>query len=330
MDFASLVSGAGARPIRFGLLIPLLALCMGCEEPPVETPPAPAKLADGVTVDREARDRLGLRLERLAAATYTPATDGFASVLAADSLAELDAELKTAAAARALADAARARAEGLYAAPHAISLAEVENTRRDAAVAAAAVERLERHLALSWGTASPFRDAASRQAWLARLTAGEVVLARLELPLGSALPTTAKAFSLLPLAGERPFAVEKFWPAAADPSLPGPTWLALVSGASLPQPGERLRLRAQAGTPLRGFQIPDSALVLEDGAAWVYVAKAADHFERRPLALALAIPGGYFAADGFSAGEEVVVHGAGLLLALETGARNPDSGDEED
>ena len=37
-----------------------------------------------------------------------------------------------------------------------------------------------------------------------------------------------------------------------------------------------------------------------------------------------------FPATLCTAVNDVIVHGAGLLLALETGARNPDSGDEED
>lgn len=319
---------------QFWLLLALLAAA-GCRpaatEPP-QQPAEPAALAaaaapGSLAFESETRERYGLRLEALAAAIYVPDVPGFATVLSAEPLAELDADLARAGAGRDQAENALARAEALYAAEQSASLASLETARREEAIATAEVERAANRLAFAWGAASPFRDGGRRHAWLARLAEGRAALARLELPLGSPAPA-GTAFEVTPLgaAGSAdPLHVALVWPAAGDPARPGPSWLALLTGENLPQPGERLQVAAHAGAPLHGVLVPAAALVLEDGAAWVY-AVAGEKLARKPLSLIQPLHGGYFMAAGFTAGEQVVVHGAGLLLALETGSLHPPSG----
>lgn len=313
------------------LLAAALLFAQACSAPepapaPAQTPP-PA--AEGLVVDDALSRRLGLELAPLEAFSRAAGVEGTGRVLSAEPLAELDAELAAARAARAGSQAALERAEGLYAAEQAGSLANVEAARREAALDAAQLDRAERRLALAWGTAAPFKDEVERKSWLERLSRGQAVLVQLELPLGTALPPAAASFEVERVAGEGRWRAQPVWPAPADAALPGPSYLALLTGSALPQPGERLRATVTSGTARAGVRIPTSALVLAEGGAWVYCEEEG-HLERRALPLGEPVPGGYFVAAGFAPGEKVVVKGAGLLLALETGAPSQGGEAEED
>jgi hypothetical protein len=88
--------------------------------------------------------------------------------------------------------------------------------------------------------------------------------------------------------------------------------------------GERLAVRVASGAPLSGTVVPTSAIVLSGGEAWCYV-RGDDGFTRRRVDLSRPVAQGYFQQQAFTVGEPVVVAGAGLLLARETGG-----GAEED
>ena len=88
--------------------------------------------------------------------------------------------------------------------------------------------------------------------------------------------------------------------------------------------GERLAARVASGASLDGTVVPASAIVLSGGEAWAYLESDGD-FTRRRVDLSRSADEGYFQQQGFTAGEAVVVAGAGLLLARETGG-----GAEED
>lgn len=328
------------------LLAPILALA-GCRPAEVEPTAAPTAAAassasptagptasstatPGLAADAATRERLGIRLEPLAAATFVSGAAGVATIVSAAPLAELDADLAQAGAVRDAAAAALARSEALFAADQSISAAELESARREAAVASAELERLRLRLRFAWGPGSPFGGGKRRRGWLERLAAGRAALARIELPAGSPAPA---ALAVTPLGGTGggPIEVAARWAAPADPSRPGPAWLALLTGPDLPQPGDRLSAAASPAAPLSGVRVPGEALVLENGGAFVYTL-AGPTFSRKPLPLDRPLAGGFFAATGFAVGEPVVVHGAGLLLALETGAadRPTAAGDDDD
>jgi len=296
--------------------------------------------AEGVALTPADRERLGIAVEELRPAERQGQTEGFATVVSAAALGEVDSDLAAARVASVASHAALARAEALYADQVSVSLAAVEAARRQAAADDAQVQRLERRLALEWGPragGSPFAGEGSRRAWLDRLASGQAALARVQFPLGTALPSRAPTLHLENLTAADSRAaptVRAIWPAPEDPALPGPAFFALVQGGALPQIGERLRATADLSHRQRGVTIPESAVVLSGGSAWCFVeidggpGARTGRFIRRPVALAEGFssdaagskPGGYFAASGFTAGEKVVVQGAGLLLAHEMGA----------
>jgi hypothetical protein len=301
----------------------------------------PAVKAEGVALTPSDRERLGIATEELRPTQRQGRTEGFAIMVSVAPLAEIDSDLAAAHVAAVASRSALVRAEALYADQVSVSLAAVETARRQAAADGAQVQRLERRLALEWGpgaSGSPFAGEAARRAWLDRLAAGRAALARVQFPLGTALPSRTPTIHLARLtaaeAGEAAsWEVRAVWPAPEDPALPGPAFFALIAGEALPQIGERLRAGADQSHLQRGVTIPESAVVVSTGSSWCFVEQTGDgkssRFVRRPVVLpegpensagAPGTPsGGYFAATGFAAGEKVVVRGAGLLLAHEMG-----------
>jgi hypothetical protein len=103
-----------------------------------------------------------------------------------------------------------------------------------------------------------------------------------------------------------------------DATLPGATYFFVTGGQGL-RAGMRLAGRIALGDGARdGVLVPETAVLWHGGAAWVYVKAGDDTFVRRPVDTAQEFPGGgWFNAEGFEAGEEVVVRGAQLLLSEE-------------
>jgi hypothetical protein len=77
-----------------------------------------------------------------------------------------------------------------------------------------------------------------------------------------------------------------------------------------------------AGGAAEGVVIPREALMRAGGQTWAWVRRDAASFERRPVVGGLADPGGLFVAQGFRAGEPVVVKGAVQLFAAETPSKS--------
>jgi hypothetical protein len=78
----------------------------------------------------------------------------------------------------------------------------------------------------------------------------------------------------------------------------------------------RVALRLQAETPVQGVAVPRAAILWYAGRSWVYLRRGEDQFFRRPLDIAGELREAYF-ATALSAGAEVVISGAQLLLSEE-------------
>jgi hypothetical protein len=102
-----------------------------------------------------------------------------------------------------------------------------------------------------------------------------------------------------------------------DAAMPGATFLYLAEGKDL-RVGMRVRGRLDLGGEEReGVLIPQAAVVWHGGKAWCYVQDGDQEFVRREVSTKEELPGGWFNAEGFEAGERVVVRGAQLLLSEE-------------
>ncbi len=103
----------------------------------------------------------------------------------------------------------------------------------------------------------------------------------------------------------------------SDTGLSGATFLYLAQGKDL-RVGMRVAGRLETGGEERnGVLIPQAAVVWHGGKAWCYVQEEADKFVRKEVSTAEELAGGWFNAEGFDAGDKVVVRGAQLLLSEE-------------
>jgi hypothetical protein len=73
----------------------------------------------------------------------------------------------------------------------------------------------------------------------------------------------------------------------------------------------------RSADPVAGVVVPRAAVLRVEGERWVWIKTAADRFTRRELEHARPVEGGWFVAEGFKAGDSVVVGGAQLLLSEE-------------
>lgn len=73
----------------------------------------------------------------------------------------------------------------------------------------------------------------------------------------------------------------------------------------------------QNDEPLRGFHIPEQAIVWYAGQPWSYIKQDEATYKRRSLVSGQAVAGGIFIQSGFEAGEELVISGSQMLLSEE-------------
>jgi len=277
-----------------------------------------AKPAIGVALDEEERTKLGVELGEIRAATFQPSLDGPARIVDAEIVVAAMAELDKASAEARTSDVALKRARDLYRADKTVSAETLEAAERQAAADQAQLAVARAHASLAFG-AAPWHSAEHREPLLAALSSGATLLVSASFPSG--LPAARPdALGLRRVGGgaER-WTASEVWIGPSDPSVPGPTVLALLSAPATLSSGERLIASVATGAPLDGTAVPASALVLAGGEAWCYVQEGGEALARRRVDLSRPLPDGYFQESGFKPGERVVVGGAGLLLAREIG-----------
>ncbi|HET6757151.1 MAG TPA: hypothetical protein VFH21_06020 [Burkholderiales bacterium] len=102
-----------------------------------------------------------------------------------------------------------------------------------------------------------------------------------------------------------------------DASATGRTFFYRAPGRDLPI-GTRVAGHFKSNAEAQeGVMVPVSAVVWHGGKAWAYIELDEQKFERREVATAHELDGGWFNTSSFRAGEEVVVSGAQLLLSEE-------------
>jgi hypothetical protein len=303
-----------------------------------------------VRLDLATIARLGIATAPLRVAEFRAETRGFGVVMPFDTLVQADADLATAEAAveasKTAVEASKAaleRARGLFNANVSVSRQTVEAAARqvsaDERQATSDVAQLtlaQRKAVAAWGGQNlPWRNAAERTALVAQLTAGNVALVRVTFPTsatGGETPTSLKIERVDAGQGGG-WTSTKIWNAPGDPTVPGRSYFALVERARGLLPGERLVVTIPMGRVQQGVIVPSDAVVIAEGMGWYYDRETVTPvipmapfyiFNRRMLDLSQPTPEGYFVPGG-DAKAVVVVEGAGLILARETG-----SSEEED
>jgi hypothetical protein len=171
----------------------------------------------------------------------------------------------------------------------------------------------------SWGAvvAGWAADPASER--FEALASHREVLVQVTFPFELQARAGRAALTLGPVLGRDAQRVARFVSASpqSDATLPGATYLYALGGPGL-RAGMRLVGRIALDAAAReGVLVPEAAVVWHGGSAWAYVKERDDTFVRRPVDTSQELPGGWFNAAGFEAGEQVVVAGAQLLLSEE-------------
>ena len=309
-----------------------------------------------VRLDLATTLRLGIEVAPLSAGEFRGEVRGFGVVVGFDGLAQTDADLATAESALRASQAAvktseaavetskgaLERARGLFAANVSVSRQTVEaaerqvaaDTRqvdadmRQQAADAAQLSLAQRKAVATWGQNLPWRNTAERAQLLARLTAGDEVLARVTFSNGVAdTPATLKIERVAAGQGGAGWTTNRVWSAPGDPTVPGRSFFVLINGARGLLPGERLIASIPMGKVQQGVVIPSAAVLIAAGQGWYYERETVMPviplapfyvFNRKMLDLSQPTAEGYFLTGG-DPKQLVVVEGAGLILARETG-----------
>ena len=304
------------------LLSACLLVAMGCGnrgEDPAEEEAPQEKAADGVRMDAETQAKMGVRTEPVAPVSAPRTVEGFARVMDVGPLAAIESEVSAAEAAASASDTEYRRLSALAAQDQAASARSVEAARAQAAADAARAKLAVRRIGLEWGAALEELSNAERSRLLTDIAAGRAALLRID--ASGADPSISKARIRMEKSGpEIPTSI--LGPAAAaDARLQTAGLLAVVRGdAATRLPiGRLLQAEMDLGAAEAGFLLPAAALVRTNNSVFVYVRTGADIFERRNVGAGRATVDGWFVTEGFAVGDEVVVAGAGSLLAVERG-----------
>ena len=289
---------------------------------------ADAGAADrSVVVDATGRERIALATAPLAAGRDSG--DVAASGRVLDPTPLIDAAL-----ARAMAQSVQertgrelARVQRLSRGQENASARELEVAEDDDRRARLEVEAARARFVVGWGS-----DLAARQdigAVLSHLAAGDVALARVDVPTGNDAVGGVTAMRLAVASRPERALVAQILGRApnVDPVVQGFGWLVLIE-TDPPPLGTALSATVSfAERAFEGVVVPRSAVVRRDGAAFVYIETSAGHFERRAVSLLRPGEDGWLATGALAPGERVVVRGAQELLGLEVAASAPAESD---
>jgi hypothetical protein len=190
--------------------------------------------------------------------------------------------------------------------------------RSDQAEAQGAHQALELQIAVvrqEWGpvVAGWVRDGSGA---LERLFNRSELLVQVTLPAGEELIAAANVSLQIPN-GKLPTASLVAPYPHVDPRVQGASFLYETQAASGLAPGMNLTARLPAGAKARGVLVLESAVVWWQGRAWIYQQIGPDQFTRRGIPTDAPLSNGYFVAEGFSPGDQIVIKGADWLLSEE-------------
>jgi len=279
-----------------------------------------ASWAAEVRIGPEIQRRLGVATQHLSLAHRSAEVDAFAKVLDPGPLVQLDSDLATAEAAAVPSAAAAKRAKALNAADGSIAVKDVETAVAQARSDALKVAILRRQLDLTWGPGIARMSAAARGRLIRALTTGSAALVHVDTHNNDG--QAGARFVKIDL-GDDSVRGTVIGPArAAEPRLQSSGLIVEVVGPSaiLLSVGLTQSAHIEAKSPIGGVILPRAAVIRFGGADWAYARSATGAFERRILETPVPEADGFFVAQGFSPGDEIVVRGAAALFAVEQNA----------
>lgn len=290
-------------------------------EPEVTLVAAEAEAADPLALDTAQRARLGIVTAVLAPAQDQQGRTAFARAIDAGPLAAIDSEILIARAAAAASAADAARLADLARQDQSASARSVQAAVAQAAADRARLRLAESRVALEFGPGLARLGAAARAALIADIAARRAALLRIDIPGEADMVGRVTV-------GNPPVAITVLGTAAtSDARIQGAALLGVLRGLSAREAaaGRLLPARIAGGGRETGTILPAAAVVRTAGQLWAYVPKGAS-FERRALAGARPVDGGWFTTSGVRPGDKVVIKGAGALLGIENGPAPAEAG----
>lgn len=282
----------------------------------------------GLIVPPAALRASGIALARLKAVVAEPGIAAFATALQPQALLEQRRAILAAAAentrarvAAAAADVQARRLRSLNADNAIVSKRELEaaqvtasSERAGVQAASAQVELLKATAARQWGPVIA-RWLVSGSPQLDRVSGGHELLLQIAPTREVGALTPAFAQLTLSTGGPIQATVISVSP-QADTQFQTRTFFALAPANPQLLPGMTVPARFPTSRPVRGVEIPSTAIVRWNGGTYVYVSTAPDRYVRRHVSTDLATTSGWLDV-ALAPGTPVVVAGAQLLLSEE-------------
>jgi len=281
--------------------------------------------AAGIQLNAEVQGRLGIKTQSLALTHQSGEIDAFAKVLDPGPLVQLASDLATAEAAAAASRAEAQRATALHASNSGVAAKDMEAAVSQARQDALKVDFLRQRLGLEWGPGVARLSPAARAKLMRGLAAGTVALVHVDTHNNEG--QTGARFVKVDVGSDSVRGVVIGPARAAEPRLQSSGLIVQIEGPSaiLLSVGLTQSAHIETSDPKAGVLLPRSAIIRFQGADWAYVQTSATAFTRRLVQNPAPEADGFFVADGFAAGDKVVVGGAAALFADElnasTGAR---------
>jgi hypothetical protein len=304
-------------------------------EEEIETPSAAAESGGFavVRVSAESQKASGIQTAALDTATSSAGAEVYGIVVNLQPLFELRGRYLAALAERRALRAGAANSRGEYerlkmlhaddrnVSERAVQAAEAQWRSDEARVQGAeqAAESIRDEIRASWGPVVTEWVIDPDEPRFAALAAQRAVIAQLAFPHELQSSAGRASLSVAPVSARAAQLPARYVSPApqTDATLPGATYFYLVEGQGL-RSGMRVAGQLKLGGKERdGVAVPEAAVVWHGGRAWAYVREEPAVFVRKPVSTAEEIGNTWFNADGFQAGDEVVVSGAQLLLSEE-------------
>jgi hypothetical protein len=283
-----------------------------------------------ITLDGRTQQSSGIETTSLMSAPYQEQVRAYGMVLDVARLTELSnnyanakAQLQTVQAKLAASKAASERAQSLYKANAAVSLAVVQTAEAGFLADQAALASAESHLrALSatayqeWGAVLG-QSLIDRSPMITRLIERQDFLLQVTLPPGVSIPKAPETGVIQ--IGPAARADIAFISSATrtDPKIQGVSFFYITRAESEVLPGMNVLAFLPSGKRVDGVTVPASAIVWWRDKAWAYRRIDAERFTRADIATDLPAPGGGYVVAGLPDAVEIVTRGAQLLLSEE-------------
>jgi hypothetical protein len=273
---------------------------------------------EGVSLKPEEVQAMGITTAEAQGIQSAPEVQGFAVVLAHETIATAVAEVRTAAASERQSRSALERSKRLAGTPGAMPAETQETAERQAVADQAALELARQKLSSAFGQNPPWKSSDSHPDLLA-LASGQSKLVHVTFPLGSlgdTDPNTLRLGRIDASQGGQSWQSGPVWHAPADATVPGRSYFAILKNTQAGE-GDHLLAWAPVGEPEAGAVVPASAAIISAGKFYCYVEEKPGTFVRTEFDPSRPVAGGYFVKEGISAGDKIVTQAAGQLLARE-------------